>query len=507
MEHADAELVQASATRDVSPSHRRNIRLGPWALSLAALAACGIGVEAPQTERIAAGLASDGGTACTLEGATTAGLQGDCAPGQWCNLDTGSCQSEYLPAGVAIPLPAGKHGCSGVAALSACSSGSCNAAGTLCGCQIDQDCAPGKTCDQGSFDCVGPAGGGPDAAADAGSGADAGSVTDASSVTETGSATDAGSGADAGSVTDAGLATDASSVTDAGPATDAGDSDAAAPKTLMVSPAAISVPPLGTQTFTATGGSGTGYTFSLQDTSSSGGSIDATTGAYKAGARGNTTDSVRVTDSLGHVAVAQITVAAALTVTPTAATLPPRGKQQLTAKGGSGVYTWKLLGSSGSGGSVDADGLYTAGPTGVTTDTIVVADSLGATANAAFVITVGLSLSPTVLEAVASTEYRFTASGGSGVYTWALTTNASGGAVDASGNYTAGKTGRTQDVVTVTDSVGNTTSATINVAPVPVRAQGFGFGCAVAEGEISLGALVFGAGLVWAGRRRKRPAR
>jgi hypothetical protein len=151
------------------------------------LASCGM-EEEPGAHQLTAALESDGGTACTLEGATTAGLQGNCAAGQWCNLDTATCQTEYLPAGAAIPLPGAKHGCTGVTALSACASGSCNAAGKLCGCQIDQDCPSGHTCDQGSFDCKPPAGAGFDAGADA-------DAADADTVTDAGTSSDAAAGA------------------------------------------------------------------------------------------------------------------------------------------------------------------------------------------------------------------------------------------------------------------------------------------------------------------------
>jgi hypothetical protein len=61
-----------------------------------------------------------------------------------------------------------------------------------------------------------------------------------------------------------------------------------------------------TLTFTATGGSGNGYHWSLP-TDGSGGSIDVANGAYKAGTL-NGLDVVRVIDSLGNAAEATITV-------------------------------------------------------------------------------------------------------------------------------------------------------------------------------------------------------
>jgi len=78
---------------------------------------------------------------------------------------------------------------------------------------------------------------------------------------------------------------------------------------VSISPAAPSTPPKGTLSFTASGGSGTGFTWSLA-TNSSGGSINAPTGAYIAGPTGSVTDTVKVTDSLGNTATGNITVTA-----------------------------------------------------------------------------------------------------------------------------------------------------------------------------------------------------
>jgi hypothetical protein len=181
-------------------------RVPSWVLPVLAvvMAGCGQPDSFTRTERVGAAL-----EACTLDGATTAGLQGNCATGFWCNLDTAVCQSGYLPAGVAIPLPGGNHGCSDVAAFSACASGSCNAAHTLCGCQIDQDCLAGQTCDQGSFDCRPIPAGGADAAAGStgGSGDSGGAAGPGGTVGSGGGAGisgEAGSGGTAGSVSTGG---------------------------------------------------------------------------------------------------------------------------------------------------------------------------------------------------------------------------------------------------------------------------------------------------------------
>lgn len=75
---------------------------------------------------------------------------------------------------------------------------------------------------------------------------------------------------------------------------------------VSVDPAAPSAPPRGTVTFTATGGSGTGYAWKL--TTNASGATIAPTGAYVAGATTGVTDTVQVTDSLGNVGTGSVSV-------------------------------------------------------------------------------------------------------------------------------------------------------------------------------------------------------
>ncbi len=87
---------------------------------------------------------------------------------------------------------------------------------------------------------------------------------------------------------------------------------------------------------------------------------------------------------------------------------------------------------------------------------------LAALATAAVAAT-PLAISPSTATVPAGGHATFTASGGAGGYHFALTTDASGGSVDAdSGAYTAGESPGT-DVVTVTDSAGATKSASVKV--------------------------------------------
>ena len=79
------------------------------------------------------------------------------------------------------------------------------------------------------------------------------------------------------------------------------------PLPLALAPAAATVSPRETVTFAASGGSGTGFVFSLQ-TNGSGAMIDPATGVYTAGSTTPSSDVVKATDSLGNTATANVTV-------------------------------------------------------------------------------------------------------------------------------------------------------------------------------------------------------
>jgi hypothetical protein len=81
----------------------------------------------------------------------------------------------------------------------------------------------------------------------------------------------------------------------------------AAPAPLAISPATATVKPNGSRKFTASGGSGAGYAWSLQ-ASPSGGTIEASTGMYTAGATVDVTDVVMVTDSASGTATVNVAV-------------------------------------------------------------------------------------------------------------------------------------------------------------------------------------------------------
>ncbi|MDE3062520.1 MAG: putative Ig domain-containing protein, partial [Acidobacteriota bacterium] len=244
------------------------------------------------------------------------------------------------------------------------------------------------------------------------------------------------------------------------------------------------------QSLAATGGSGTGYTWTtdaagttslaaLKLTLASSGAVTGTPTAT-----GTATFNATVTDSVGHTATAAVTVAvySVLTVTTTALPSTDAGvayAQTLAAGGGSGTgYTWSVTAGAASLAaenlSVSTTGAITGTPsaTGTATFTVQVKDSLGNTAPATFTIQVygalSLSAPSTTVPGPATVGGVYygaiNATGGSGTYTWTITglpsdslsANVSGALVTITGTPTTATT------VTFTASVTDTaTSQTV----------------------------------------------
>ncbi len=167
----------------------------------------------------------------------------------------------------------------------------------------------------------------------------------------------------------------------------------------------------------------------------------------------------------------------ALSISPSAKTVPPRGAIAVGAAGGSGGHRFSLA-LDGSGGSVDeVTGAYVAGERGNTSDVVQVEDSAGHVAKATFTVGPPISVTPLwlgVAPGVGPVEY--VASGGSGAgHRWELATNGSGGHVSAStssdgvGLYTAGTVQPAEDQLQVTDSLGNVGTAWAEVGYVIIH--------------------------------------
>ncbi len=160
--------------------------------------------------------------------------------------------------------------------------------------------------------------------------------------------------------------------------------------------------------------------------------------------------------------------AASLAASPATATVAPRGMQTFTASGGSGAgYAWSMA-AAPSGGTIDNNGNYTAGPTPNVTDQVQVTDSALNVATATVTVSAGLMITPPGITLAPGNTQQFTATGGTAPYAWSLVMNASGGNITAAGLYTAGAT-LGSDTVRVADANNNSLTVPVTVvATVPL---------------------------------------
>jgi hypothetical protein len=161
---------------------------------------------------------------------------------------------------------------------------------------------------------------------------------------------------------------------------------------LAITPGASSIAPRETLTFAATGGA-SGYRFAFSGAPGSGvdATLDATTGAYRAGSTGPGTDLVEVTDLGGAKATATVTVGAQLAISPQIGITAPGGKVTFSADGGLPPYTFRFRRKGNrSAGRIDGvTGEYVAGPNANTQDKVEVTDAAGAIARPDLPVYVG----------------------------------------------------------------------------------------------------------------------
>lgn len=242
-------------------------------------------------------------------------------------------------------------------------------------------------------------------------------------------------------------------------------------------------------TLTATGGSGTGFTFALASGSALPAGLTLSPAGVLSGkptTAGTTSFTVTATDSASNTGngTFSITVNAAVSIT-TASPLPAgyvgsNYSKTFAATGGSGTgYTWAVTGGSTLPGglTLSATGVLSGKPTtaGTPSFSITVTDSASNTAAVPFTITISAGVAitspgtlPLGYQGSAYPGATLTATGGSGsgyTWTWAATGGSSlpAGLVLSPGGVISGLptgSGTFNIVVTVTDSVGNTASAT-----------------------------------------------
>ena len=272
--------------------------------------------------------------------------------------------------------------------------------------------------------------------------------------------------------------------------------------TIAITPTTLPNGTVGTaysQLLTASGGSGTGYSYAVTSGTglsavglslSSTGSISGTPSASETPG----TFVVTATDSKGNTGTATITltvVYSAITITP--ATLPngtagTAYAQSLVASGGSGTgYTFAVTsgtGLSAVGLSLSSTGSITGTPsTGEIAGTFVVTvtDSKGNTGTATITLTVPYPhltvITTTLPNGIVGTAYSQTLSAGGGTgtgYTWSVTTGASSlsavGLSLSSGGVLSSSTpiaGTATFTVQVADSANDTATANLSVTIYP----------------------------------------
>jgi hypothetical protein len=259
-------------------------------------------------------------------------------------------------------------------------------------------------------------------------------------------------------------------------------------ESIAISPTNPTVIPGAERAFIASGGSGHGYVWTLES-APSGGTINDF-GIYRAGNIGGMTDVLRVVDSTGNVSTTRITVEGPR-ISPSTASVASGAALGFVAAGGTVGYTWSLA-TNASGGSVNAFGVYTAGPLPGVSDVIQVVDARGGRATATITVTGGPTITPLAPSISVNTRLGFVASGGSGGgYTWSLVRAASGGTIDDFGVYTAGSAAGT-DEIAVTDGAGSRSTTNISVvsgltispsAPVVYQGTKMGFVARGGTGE------------------------
>lgn len=233
------------------------------------------------------------------------------------------------------------------------------------------------------------------------------------------------------------------------------DANVTITQTLSISPSAKTLAVNNQFTFSGSGGTPP-LSYSMV---SGGGSIDSVSGVYTAPASSGSAV-VRVSDSLGATADANVTVNAALAISPSSQTLAINGTLSFSSSGGVIPYTYSVV--SGSGSINASTGAYTASAS-TGTDVVRVTDSLGNTTDATITINNALGINPAAVTLAVNNTKTFSGLAGAPPYTFSIVSG--GGSITSPGGvFTAPATSGTA-IVQVKDSLNNTAQATVTVNP------------------------------------------
>ncbi|PKL08578.1 MAG: hypothetical protein CVV51_08240 [Spirochaetae bacterium HGW-Spirochaetae-7] len=232
---------------------------------------------------------------------------------------------------------------------------------------------------------------------------------------------------------------------------------------LEISPSFVSLRAGQKVTLSASGGSPV-YRFVL--VGGGGTLVDGLDGRAEYTAPGSDTEAaIRLTDAAGTESEASVLVKSVppLTIQPSIASLEYGNTQQFVGSGGLPPYVFSLVSGLG---SVTAAGLYTA-PASDTVAMVSVEDASGQSSEATVVVSSApqpLAINPVSLTIETGTTFTFSASGGTPDVTpppYIFSVSGGGSIVLDTGEYTALSVG--SDIVTVSDSVAATATATVTV--------------------------------------------
>lgn len=227
--------------------------------------------------------------------------------------------------------------------------------------------------------------------------------------------------------------------------------------TLAINPVSLTIVRGGSQTYTATGGTGN-YAWAVSDSSK--GRIVSTTGVFTSGPNIGTLR-VKATDSAGNMGSGAITVIpATITLDPVDLTIAQGGTQTFSATGGTDSYTWTVSNTS-LGRIISTTGVFTAWYTAGRL-TVTATDTAGNTGTTnVTIVPTGLTITPISLILNVGETDTFETTGGTAPYFYS-SSDTTVGTIDLhAGTVTAVAAGTT--TITVTDSGGNTGTALVTV--------------------------------------------